>query len=275
MRRPASIFFLAVLIGGLAAAMIYRYLSEQQAALALARDQARGIAVPVVVASELIPIGTRLDAAKLKQVSWPAEAQPEGGFAEISDVVGQVARATIQKNQPITATQVTADASGLLPMLIADGMRAVSVKVDTVTGVSGFITPNSRVDVLTSGKIEGGDDKEQRSKLFMQNVRVLAIGTSIELQDDKPVEVPTVTLLVSPDEAEELALAARQGPVLLALRNFLDEERVETGGSTTRQLFGADAPRRSSGPPRRARPAPPSRPSVEVLLGEKRTRQNF
>lgn len=275
MRRPASIFLLAVLIGGLAAAMIYRFLSEQQMALALARDQARGIAAPVVVADELIPIGTRLEATHVKQVPWPAEAQPEGGFSEVDDVVGKVARATIQKNQPVISAQVTNDASGLLPLLITDGMRAVSVKVDTVTGVSGFITPNSRVDVLTSGKIEGSGDREQRSKLFMQNIRVLAIGTSIELQDDKPVEVPTVTLLVSPDEAEDLALAARQGPVLLALRNFLDDETVETRGASTRELFGADVPRRSSGRPRRAKPAAPARPSVEVLLGEKRTRQNF
>src|SRR5689334_4029621 len=82
------------------------------------------------------------------------------------------------------------------------GMRGMSVKVDNVTGVSGFITPNSRVDVLVSGTPVGGEDREQRSKLVLQNIRVLATGTSIEQKDEKPEEVPTVTLMVSPEDAE-------------------------------------------------------------------------
>ena len=119
---------------------------------------------------------------------------------------------------------------GLLPLLITEGMRAMSVKVDSVTGVSGFITPNSRVDVLVAGKPEGGGDEDERSKLILQNVRVLATGKSIEQKDEKPVEVPTVTLLVSPEEAEKLTLATRQEPVRLALRNYRDEEVVRTSG---------------------------------------------
>src|SRR5262249_5194084 len=129
--------------------------------------------------------------------------------------------------------------AGLLPLLITDGMRGMSVKVDSVTGVSGFITPNSRVDVLVSGTPEQGGNQEQRSKLILQNIRVLATGTTIEQKDEKPVDVPTVTLLVPPADAERLTLAARQEPVRLALRNYRDEDLINTPGIGTRALFAS------------------------------------
>src|SRR5206468_2579762 len=97
-----------------------------------------------------------------------------------------------------------------------------------VTGVSGFITPNSRVDVVVSGN--PGGENDLLSKVVLQNIRVLAIGTSIEQRDNKPVEVPTVTLLVTPQDAEKLTIATRQEPVRLALRNYRDEEAVQTTG---------------------------------------------
>jgi pilus assembly protein CpaB len=143
-------------------------------------------------------------------------------------------------------------------------MRGMSVKVDNVTGVSGFITPNSRVDVLVSGKPSGGS-KDQRSKMILQNVRVLATGTIIEQIDEKPKEVPTVTLLVTPDEAEKLTLASRQQAVRLALRNYGDQEIVRTNGVSDSVLFATDD--------RRAPARQDAGPSVEVLLGEKLTRQ--
>jgi pilus assembly protein CpaB len=170
--------------------------------------------------------------------------------------------------------------------MIPDGMRAMSVRVDDVTGVSGFITPNSRVDVLVAGQT--GDEesgRDQRSKLVLQNIRVLAIGTSIEQREDKPVEVPTVTLLVTPDEAEKLTLAARYEPVRLALRNYGDAAVVGTPGVSTGSLFQVSA-KPPAPPPQVARPAeakprreaaPERQPrhSVEVLLGEKVTRQEL
>ena len=269
MRKPATILLLAILVGGLGAALVYRYLRVQQAELAAAREEALGATVDVVVADQIIPIGSKIEAGQVRLVRWPVDAEPQGAVHETDGVVGRIARMTVQKNQPVSELYVTSEAAGLLPLLIKEGMRAMSVKVDKVTGVSGFITPNSRVDVLVSGKIEGGADQEERSKLFLQNVHVLAIGTSIEQQDDKPVEVPTVTLLVSPDDAEKLTLAASQEPVRLALRNYRDEEEVATAGSTTRKLFSVDVKRTGNGR------KPPSQPSVEILLGEKRTRQVY
>jgi pilus assembly protein CpaB len=204
------------------------------------------------------------------------DAEPEGAVRKPEEVVGQIARVTIEKNRPVVGSHLVREGVGLLPLLITEGMRAMSVKVDSVTGVSGFITPNSRVDVLVAGKPEGRGDDQERSKLILQNVRVLATGKSIEQQDEKPVEVPTVTLLVSPEEAEKLTLATRQEPVRLALRNFRDEEVVRTSGMSTSALFANAVPavvtKTETGVVRRA-PAPEY--SVEVFLGDKSTRQSL
>jgi len=272
MRRPAFILLLAIVIGALSAAMAYRYLSAQQAQLEAARNQALGSAVEVVVASERIPIGSRIETRQVKTVRWPIESQPPGAIHDAARVGAQIARNTIQQNQPVVESDLTSEASGLLPLMITEGMRGMSVKVDKVTGVSGFITPNSSVDVLAAGAAEG-EDREQRSKLILQNVKVLATGTTTEQLDNKPVEVPTVTLLVSPADAEKLTLATRQEPVRLALRNYRDGDIVTTPGMSTRQLFTIDG--RPNAHASAAKPAPPSRPSVEILLGDTRTRQTY
>jgi pilus assembly protein CpaB len=274
MRKPGNIFFLALLIGILSAAMVYRYLRAQQLELERARESAQGVAVDVVVANEVIPIGSRITEQQVHVVSWPTDARPDGSFTTTAEVAGKIARVTIQKNQPVDGAYLTSDAAGLLPLIIEEGMRAMSVKVDNVTGVSGFITPNSRVDVLVSGNVENGGEGQQRSKIVLQNIKVLAIGTTIEQHDDKPIEVPTVTLLVTPEDAERLTLATRQEPVRLALRHYRDEEDVVTRGVTIRELFGLSGSRKD-GKPAAPKPAPPERPSVEILLGEKRTRQAY
>jgi len=235
----------------------------------------------VLVASQPIAVGTRIDPTQVKSVRWPADIQPDGAVRDATSITGRIARTTIDKNQPIVASQLVDEGTGLLPLLITEGMRAISVKVDDVTGVSGFITPNSRVDVLVSGN-DGSEGAEQKSKVVLQNVKVLATGKSIEQKDNKPVEVPTVTLLVTPQDAERLTLAAHQEPVRLALRNYRDEEFVGTQGITTRTLFGytppsapppvqaSEAPMKIVARPRRAVPAPYV---VDLLLGTKVMRQ--
>jgi pilus assembly protein CpaB len=273
MRRSGNIFLLAILIAALSAAMIYRYLRDQQLALEQARNAALGSTVEVTVASEIIGIGDRIEAQQVRTVRWPLDAEPEGAIHDVQRVVGRIARTTLEKNQPVVESNLISEGAGLLPLLITEGMRAMSVKVDKVTGVSGFITPSSRVDVLVSGTVQGaGEESQQQSKLFLQNIKVLAIGTTIEQRDNEAIEVPTVTLLITPEDAEKLTLATRQEPVHLALRNYRDEENVTTQGVTTAELFGRDG-RATARQPRRA--GPPPRPSVEVLLGEERTQQRF
>src|SRR2546427_760567 len=122
------------------------------------------------------------------------------------------------------------------------------------------------VDVVIAGQAEGETD--QKSKVVLQNVKVLATGKSIEQKDEKPVEVPTVTLLVSPEDAERLTLAARFEPVRLALRNYRDEEVVKTSGIVTRVLFEGDG-RPTQGVTKVAHAKGPAPYSVEILLGGK------
>jgi pilus assembly protein CpaB len=270
MRRAGHIFLLAVVLGALSAALVYRRLRAQQQEIEAVRRATAGATVALLVASQPIPIGTRIDATHVRQVAWPVDLEPEGAVRTPEAVVGALARVTIERHQPLLESQVVREGAGLLPLIIEEGKRAMSVKVDNVTGVSGFITPNSRVDVLVAGKPDGNGAGEQRSKLILQNVKVLATGTSIERRDDKPVEVPTVTLLVTPEDAEKLTLAARQEPVRLALRNYRDENLVATPGISTVALFKGPVPTRA---PRKAPVAGGPRYSVEVLLGEKSTTQ--
>jgi len=276
MRKPGNILLLAVVIGALSAAMVYRHLRALRAEIELAQQatKATHATVDVVVAADTIPVGTRIEAAQVKVVPWPGNLAPEGAIADPKTVLDGVARVTIEKNQPLNASQLLSQGVGLLPPMITEGKRAMSVRVDEVTGVSGFITPNSRVDVLIAGAAgDGGSSQEQRSKLILQNVRVLATGKSIEQHDDRPVEVPTVTLLVSPQEAEKLTLAARYEPVRLALRNYQDEDVVGTPGVSSVALFEGNS--RPNVTPAVARSDRHARYSVEVLLGEKLTRQEL
>jgi pilus assembly protein CpaB len=281
MRKPGNLLILAIVIGALGAALVYRQLASLRSEIETAR-QVPNSTVDVVVASETIPLGTRIQSKWVKVVPWPRDIAPEGAIADPKAVIDSVARVTIDKNQPLNQSQLLTGNAGLLPSMIPEGMRAMSVKVDDVTGVSGFITPNSRVDVLVAGAAgEGEGNQEQRSKLILQNIKVLAIGKSIEQREDKPVEVPTVTLLVSPDQAEKLTLAARYEPVRLALRNYGDADLVGTPGISTATLFETPARQQAAAaaPPRQAAPEArrERRPrySVEVLLGEKLTRQDL
>jgi pilus assembly protein CpaB len=268
--KPGNVFLVAILVGALAAAMGVRYVRNLQQQIAEIRNSGNRPTVDVVVAAGEIPIGARIEPNQVRLVAWPIEAQPDGTLRATKDVVGSIARTTIERNQPILQQDLVAQGAGLLPLMIPEGMRGMSVRVDTVTGVSGFITPNSRVDVLIAGQPEG--EQDQKSKVVLQNVKVLATGKSIEQKDEKPVEVPTVTLLVSPEEAEKLTLAARFEPVRLALRNYRDEEVVKTSGVVTRVLFEGDG-RPAQGPIKVARDKGPAPYSVEILLGEKVTRQ--
>jgi len=275
MKKPGTILLMAVVLGALVSAWVYTLMRSKDRQVEAARRAAAGDTIELVVAASEIPIGARIEASQVRTTRWPIDAEPEGAVKTPEEVIGQIARMTIEKNRPVVGASLVSQGVGLLPMLITEGMRAMSVKVDSVTGVSGFITPNSRVDVLVAGKPEGRGNEEERNKLILQNVRVLATGKSVEQHDEKPVEVPTVTLLVSPEEAEKLTLATRQEPVRLALRNFRDEELVRTSGISTAALFASSVPtvvKTSAGVVHRA-PAPGY--SVEVFLGDKSTRQSL
>ena len=271
MHKPTNMFLLATIVGALSAALAYRHLSQLRTEIEAARVAAAHATVGIVVASQTIPVGTSIERTSVKIVPWPKEFQPDGALSEVDAVVGKLARATIEKNQPLAESLVVSQGTGLMPLPITEGMRAMSVKVENVTGVSGFVTPSSRVDVLVSGTPDGNGSQEQRSKVILQNIRVLATGTSIEQRNDKPVEVPTVTLLVSPEDAEKLTLATRQEPVRLALRNYRDEDLVRTPGISTHALLGGDGRPVHAASDAGEHVAPTD--AVEILRGEQLTLQ--
>ena len=273
MRRPGIIFLFAIVVGALLSALVYGNLKAQRAELEAAKAAMNLGTVDVLVAAEPIPIGARITNEQVHTVRWPANIQPDGALTDANTVVGRVARTGIDRNQPVVQSQLVDEGVGLLPLLIPEGLRGISVKVDDVTGVSGFITPNSRVDVLVAGNDIGGNG-ELKSKLILQNVRVLATGKSVEQKDDKPIEVPTVTLLVNPEEAEKVTLASQQNPVRLALRSYRDQELVGTPGISTRGLYGyKDEPPPVVVAGKPVRRSPPV--VVEVFLGSKIFRQEF
>ena len=225
----------------------------------------------MVVAKATLAVGTRITEDQLTTIPWVAGAEPQGAVGDPKALVGRLAITKIEKNHPVAQTDVAAEGSGLLPQLIPEGMRAISVKIDTVTGVSGFVTPGSRVDVLVASGSRSG---EVRSKLFLQNVKVLALGKST-VQGDESTSAPTVTLLVTPEQAEQMTLASRFEPVQLALRSFQDDQVVATQGASSTALFAASAFESSPGEEETSASEVPERRgySVEVLLQGKSTRQ--
>lgn len=272
--RPFLLLLLALLSGGLAAGVALKYLREQATPL-MATEPALA---KVVVATRTLPLGALISEQDVKTVDWSGGALPAGFMATPAEVIGRGLITPVQENEPILASKLAAvGMGGGLPVIIDEGMRAITVAVDAVVGVSGFVLPSTRVDVLLT--LNSSENlKEPATKLLMQNVRTLAAGQSIQQdKEGKPQEVPVVTFLVSPEQAETLALASQQGRIQLTLRNTLDTNQVTTSGTRVSALMG-NPPRRSSGRrpvPVRASESLPSPTTVEVYRGGQRTLMKF
>ena len=191
--------------------------------------------IPVVVAVERIAVGTRLTANHLKVVAWPARTPLTGAFADPKELVDRGVVATLAANEPVTSGKVAIAGVGAgLPPVIPQGMRAMSVKVNEVIGVAGFVLPGTRVDVLVTVREDGGEGaKQPMSRTVVSNTEVLTAGTRYdeeEAKGGKPVKSTVVTLAVLPEDAERIALASAEGQISLALRNPLDVDPTATSG---------------------------------------------
>ncbi len=237
---------------------------------------------PVVVASSNLALGSELRRDDVAVVDWPASAVPEGSFDDLSTVVGRGLIASVVKNEPILPGKLASKEAGSgLPPIIPTGQRAVSVRVNEVIGVAGYVLPGTHVDVVATAN-PSNRSEDVTSKVVLSNVEVLTAGTRLEQNGDegKPVQVTVVTLLVTPEEAERLTLASTEGKIQLALRNPLDSATPVTQGIRQSALVGsapmprAAAPRRSSPAAKgtQAAPAPiaPPPPTVEIIRGDKR-----
>jgi pilus assembly protein CpaB len=181
-----------------------------------------------------------LTAQHVKLAPWPSSGLPSGVLKAVKDAEELVARTNIEAGEIILESKLAPPGQGgLMPLLIPPGKRAVSIKVDEAIQKSGFVLPNSRVDVLVTMSPGGGAPKE--SRIVLQDVLVLAADKTVEMKDNKPVTMTTVTMAISPEETERLALAQNEGKVTLALRNLKDDKLVSTKGITTSQLLGSPA----------------------------------
>jgi pilus assembly protein CpaB len=225
---------LAVLAATLAAIVVYSALRKREAEL----QKAVANTVEIAVAAHDLALGTRITPEAIKTARWARDSLPPGAITNPQSVMNYVVKDSIVENEPILASKLSSGekTSGILPLIIPPGMRAMSVAVDEVSDVAGFILPHSRVDVLVS-LTQSGD--RAFSKVVLQNVEVLAVAQEVEGKKDEPQLVRVVTLLVSPDEAERLALASNRGVLRLALRNYADEKVVLTNGSDVDSMLRA------------------------------------
>jgi pilus assembly protein CpaB len=273
--RVFIVLALAIAAGGTFAFGTYRYMQNVPA---------RTVEVPtsrVVVAAADLQLGAELKAGDLKAIQWPSGAVPEGSFSNPEELVGRGLIFPVVQNEPFLPSKLAPKEAGAgLPPVIQPGYRALSVRVNDVVGVAGYVLPGTRVDVVATVN-PTQQPTDITSKVILTNVLVLAAGTKIErdTENNKPIQVNVVTMLVNPDEAERLTLASTEGKIQLALRNPMDQTAPHTPGVRPAGLMGGfSAPVRrvaaNTAAPRQqeiVKPAP--LPTVEIIRGDKRAQE--
>ena len=235
MRNKRLLFVLAgaLIFGLLAAVSVSRYLSSAQA---FNRNLDN-----VVVARVDIPVGEKIVADQLSVVQFPHGTAQDGVFESPDKLVGRVAVVNIAPREPITDAKLAAVGTlGGLSAVIPEGYRAMTVKVDEVVGISGFIMPGTLVDVVVTIDPGGqGTSGNPISKIVLQNIKVLANGQNIDKprSDREADTVRAVTLQVTPDQAERLALASTEGKLQLVMRNSVDQDDSKTNGVDKKGLL--------------------------------------
>lgn len=278
--RILAVLAIAIAAGGALAFGTYNYLQNMPVKTVSVETR------PVVVAAADMQLGAEIGADDLRVVQWPVDTVPEGVFENPAEIAGRGLLSPVVRFEPILSTKVAPRESGSgLPPVIPNGMRGVSVRVNEVIGVAGYVLPGTRVDVVATGSPTDARE-DTTSKVVLSNVQVLAAGTRIEQNADKsePVQVTVVTLLVTPEQAERLALASTEGKIQLALRNPLDKSSPDTPGIRQAGLLGnggqGPAPRASA--PSRPRvsagkkpvaPVAAPEPMVEMIRGDKRANE--
>jgi pilus assembly protein CpaB len=212
--RFTIMLIVALLFAGGAAFIAKRWVESQSAPQATAEQNT----APVVVAAAKIPFATRIEATHIKLVNWPKDSIPGEAFSETVPVIGKVTQRDFYPNEIILAPQVAEHLGGsTLSALIAEGMRAISVRVDDIAGVAGFILPGNKADIIASGG-------EGATRTLLKNMKILAIDQTTSTDKNEPAIVRALTLEVTPKQAEILVSAMRTGSLQFTLRNPMDTE---------------------------------------------------
>ena len=293
-RRYSVVFYAALVVAAGATYGVYKLLEHN-------RESTRIATVPVVVAMADLPEGSTIDPSVVAANPWPVPTIPAGAFSSPDSVVGRVTRVAVFKGEPIVPGRLAPVGTGPgLEVKITPGKRAMALRINDVAGISGFIQPNSRVDVMVTLASQAQGQKQQVAKLFMENMRVLSVGHEVQRDaQGKPINAATITLEVTPDEAERLAVATSQGSIQMVLRGYGDPDSIDTKGATSRDVLSqlrvaqptpartvsrpAPAPRRVAPEPAPAPPpvvveVPPRRPDslvVKIYRGAEVTQRKF
>lgn len=271
MNRTRLLFigFIALALGAFVSFVVYKNLLSKSSG-----NNEPG--TDVVVAANDIQVGAKLADGDVRSVKVPASVVPPNYYRSKSQTIGRGVILPIQKGEFILPSKLAAENAGSgLPSLIPPGMRAVSMRVNDVVAVAGFVIPGTRVDVLLTGNPAGSN--ESQTTTVLENVAVIASGKSLERNAaGEPQTTPVITLLVSPDDAQKLTLASSQGHIQLALRNPVDTKKQDLAAMKATGLYKNVAPPTPAPRPRPVKsakaeppPAPPSGYKVEVIRGNK------
>jgi len=257
------VLIVAVVLAGVATFSIWSYLQSKQQEV----ERAKVGMIEVVAAAENIPLGSTIEQRQLKKVLWPKANVPPGTFQDPGLLVGRTVVSNIVVGEPLMEAKLASgdSKSGVMTYIIPEGHRAMAVAVNDVAGVAGFVLPNSTVDVIVTTTPPQG---QRISKIVLQNLRVLAVGQKMEQKEGKAIQVPTVTVSITPEEAEKLALASNVGTLQLLLRGAKDNAPASTKGASTANLLGG------SGQPVVARRTS-ARPTSAVPVQEKEEVMNI
>ena len=276
MNRTRLLFIgvIALALGALLSSVVYKRLES-------GAGGSRKPGVSVVIAANDILIGTKLDQRDVKVVNLPAEDLPAGVISQVARAVGRGALVPIYKGEFILKDKLADKDVAGLPALIPPGMRAVSVRVNDVVSVAGFVVPGTRVDVLLTGTPSGSTGAVTTTVL--RNVAVLASGQKLERNSPgDPQSSAVITLLVSPEDAQKLTLASQEGRIQLALRNPGDPGQEKIASVLSASLYTGAAPVIAAAKPvnrvKHVAPAPASRPApytIEVIRGNEKKEVNF
>jgi len=267
--RLLMIGVVALAVGFIASVLVYKNLQS--------RNGPSDAGADVIVAADDLQVGAKVEERDIKVIRIPSADLPPGAPRKRSDVIGHGVIIPISKGEFILPNRLAGENVSGLPSLIPPGMRAVSVRVNEVVSVAGFVTPGTRVDVLLTGSPGGSSD--QQTTTVLQNVAVLASGHTLERSaSGDPQNTAVITLLVTPDDAERLTLASSEGHIQLALRNPLDTRQDDVASENSRGLYKGMAPLPVVHAPvhhvetARAAPPPPASTgvSVEVYQGDKK-----
>ena len=276
----AIVLFLAIVMGGIAAFMARHWLETH--AITSAAGQSVGT---IVVAAQPLAFGATVSADNISEIPWAAKALPEGAFASKDDVLKdgrRVVLSQLDRNEPVLRSKITGPGQrGSLSSLLEEGKRAVTVRVDDVRGVAGFVLPGDFVDVVLIGE-DPASQREGYSEILLHHVKVLAIDQLASERQEQPTVAKAVTIEVTPEQAQRILLASNVGKLSLILRQPGDVN-ADTGRRVTERDLGRDRPRRTAVAPSAPPPAPPpvaapARPSntvtVSIVRGTKREDYN-